>query len=193
MKYFLFLILHICFFDHLSGQSKTPLFIEYQSNQSYKGIKFGSPFESIKAKMDLGPSQGLDNHEINNKEYLIFNDEKFKEGQAYFTKSGFLYQVCISINDSYSSAIVRYNNLKAGLIKLFGQNDKEFTDLHNNSTNKSLNITWEGINLNIILHLDPDYKNNGRVGLIIIHEKLHSLWSKEFDESVKKRNSIPGI
>lgn len=192
----LFLICCIVFTTNLFAQSttskKTFVYDQYQQGQAYKGVPFGSSIQTVNTKMNLGDANwgGLF-YPINKKDYLVFNNFKFDEGQVYFTKGGQFFQIVLTINDTYPSCPL-YHRVKKSLLDLFGTNDAEYTDPYNDKPNKSLSISWEGINLTISLQADPDSKDKGKgtVTLIIFHKKLNDLQTKEL---LKRSTEIPRI
>ena len=165
---------------------KTDIFQKYQQVNAFKGIKFGSIFSEASEKMHLiKESAGI--YDIRNEEYLYYNNFKFFRGQAYFTKSGKLYQVVLYL-DNITNAKYIYNNLKSDLIGLFGENDGE-NKLSNNST--SLSISWHGVNIDVLLDASFESKVSGvgNVSLMIINNELNDVNLTEVLQ--KQESKIP--
>jgi len=163
--------------QHTPLKPKTRAYYEYQNNNAFRGIKFGSKYADIKDKLKL--VTGLrDAFKITNPLYLSFNGIPFKSGQAYFTPiTGKLYQVVLYQEDLYPKCNYYYL-LKNNLISLFGMNDAEYVDPEQKEF-KDMNISWYG-EVSIAILVQPSFgTKKADVNLLIDNSTYNELHYRE--------------
>lgn len=175
-------------------KTHTAKFNEYQQSNSFKGISFGTDFNLVNKKLNLSKSSYPSLYVIDNEDYLFYDIFKFKSGQAYFTNSGELYQIVLTMDEVYPTYTI-YNKVKQRLLNLFGSSDREYTFDPSDKAIQPLNITWEGDNIKVLLSLNTpafDEKKTS-ISIMILDKKLNKVATKEFLESNTSKNKIPSI
>ena len=174
---------------------KTNIYYQYQIQNAFKGIRFGSTFSEAKGKLLLAKYY-QNSYKINNSAYLIFNDIQFSLGVAYFTpQSGKLYQIVLYKNcKSYSDCLLTYQHMKISFINLFGENDAEYVESPSDAKvqggTPARNISWYGeVGINMSINSSSD---NYSIEISIDNGNLNSIAT---DEQLKlsKSTTIPKI
>lgn len=195
MKFLIKIFLNLCLLSLNSNSQnpKTATFERYQKERQFKGVQFGATLDNISKSLQLSSGSPFYNYGINNADYLFYASHKFNSGTISFNPDGKMFQV--TLNTMRPTPLLNeYLALKRSLIHIFGENDKEY--FINNS--ESMNATWSGKNLDIVISyspLDKVRRNNAQISLTV-NDRIFGNF--KWGEMGKKRrdddaNKIPKI